>query len=96
MKSSRVGRTDVVVTELGFGGSTIGNLYREVDDETARLAVTAACAGGVRYFDTAPHYGLGLSERRLGKALHALPRDEYVISTKVGQVACPQHSTHRL
>ena len=89
MKFSRLGRTDIVVTELGFGGSTIGNLYREVDDETAQLAIAAAWTGGIRYFDTAPHYGLGLSERRLGEALHTLPRDAYVISTKVGRLLVP-------
>ena len=76
----------LALTEIGFGGSQIGNLYREVDDTTARGAVDAAWESGVRYFDTAPHYGLGLSERRLGTALRSRPRDEYVISTKVGRL----------
>ncbi len=74
---------------MGFGGSAIGNLYRAVDDETAAAAVTAAWDGGIRYFDTAPHYGLGLSERRLGSALREKPRDEYVVSTKVGRLLQP-------
>lgn len=86
MRRNRIGQTDVFVTELGFGAAAIGNLYRVTDDETAHEAVTAAWDGGVRYFDTAPHYGLGLSERRLGAALRGRPRHEYVVSTKVGRL----------
>lgn len=74
------------LTEVGFGAAQLGNLYREVDDETARAAVDTAWAAGIRYFDTAPHYGLGLSERRLGAALSGRPRDEYALSTKVGRL----------
>jgi D-threo-aldose 1-dehydrogenase len=74
---------------LGFGAASIGNLYRRVTDEQADAALAAAWDGGIRYFDTAPHYGLGLSERRLGAFLTARPRDEYVISTKVGRVLDP-------
>jgi D-threo-aldose 1-dehydrogenase len=80
----------VEVTELGFGAAPIGNLYREVSAAEARDAVDAAWAAGVRYFDTAPHYGLGLSERRLGAALADRPRAEYVLSTKVGRLLRPQ------
>lgn len=76
----------VPVTELGFGGAALGNLYVETSDEDAYGAVEAAWAGGVRYFDTAPHYGLGLSERRLGAALAGRPRTEYALSTKVGRL----------
>ncbi|WP_329788075.1 aldo/keto reductase [Lentzea sp. DG1S-22] len=79
----------IAVSRLGFGGAPIGNLYREVSDEEAFGAVEAAWQSGVRYFDTAPHYGLGLSERRLGVALAGRPRDEYVISTKVGRLLEP-------
>ncbi|MFS8099917.1 aldo/keto reductase [Lentzea alba] len=79
----------VAVSRLGFGAAPIGNLYREVSDEEAFGAVEAAWQTGVRYFDTAPHYGLGLSERRLGVALAGRPRDEYVISTKVGRLLEP-------
>jgi D-threo-aldose 1-dehydrogenase len=90
----KLGRSQVPVTELSFGGAAIGNLFTPVDDEAARAAVDAAWAGGIRTFDTAPHYGLGLSERRLGKALAHKPRSEYVISTKVGRllepIAAPQ------
>ncbi|MDF0514877.1 aldo/keto reductase [Agromyces sp. H3Y2-19a] len=74
---------------LGYGAASIGNLYREVSDDDARAAVDAAWESGVRYFDTAPHYGLGLSERRLGEALRDRPRDEFVVSTKVGRVLDP-------
>ena len=82
----RLGRSDVQVTDLSFGAAAIGNLFSEVCDEAARAAVDAAWDGGIRTFDTAPHYGLGLSERRLGAALRHRPRDEYVISTKVGRL----------
>ncbi|MDX8037514.1 aldo/keto reductase [Lentzea sp. BCCO 10_0856] len=79
----------VAVSRLGFGAAPIGNLYREISDAEAFGAVEAAWQTGVRYFDTAPHYGLGLSERRLGVALAGRPRDEYVISTKVGRLLEP-------
>jgi D-threo-aldose 1-dehydrogenase len=79
----------VRVTELGFGAAALGNLYAPVSDEDARAAVDAAWAGGLRYFDTAPHYGLGLSERRLGEALRDRPREELVVSTKVGRLLVP-------
>lgn len=92
MNRSPLGRTGLEVTELGFGAAQIGNLYQPVDDDTAREAVRAAWAGGVRYFDTAPHYGLGLSERRLGAALAGLPRSDFVLSTKVGRLLVPNHS----
>jgi len=85
----RLGRSPVHVTELSFGGAAIGNLFTEVSEQDARAAVDAAWAGGIRTFDTAPHYGLGLSERRLGDALRHRPRDEYVISTKVGRLLIP-------
>ena len=58
---------------LGFGAASAGNLYREVSDADAEAAVTAAWDAGIRCFDTAPHYGLGLSERRLGTALAGNP-----------------------
>lgn len=74
-----------VRTRLGFGAATIGNLYRAIDDETARAAVCAAWDAGIRYFDTAPHYGLGLSELRLGAVLADYPRDAFTLSTKVGR-----------
>lgn len=90
---TRLGRSRVHVTGLGFGGAVIGNLYRAVDEDTARGAVDAAWQAGVRYFDTAPHYGLGLAERRLGAALAGRPRAEFALSTKVGRLLVP--SPHR-
>jgi len=87
----RLGRSPVHVTELSFGGAAIGNLFTEVSEQDARAAVDAAWDGGIRTFDTAPHYGLGLSERRLGDALRHRPRDEYVICTKVGRLLDPGH-----
>jgi D-threo-aldose 1-dehydrogenase len=80
-----LGTSGVRVSGLGFGGAVIGNLFTEVSDEQAYEAVTAAWQRGIRYFDTAPHYGLGLSERRLGEALREHPRAEYTLSTKVGR-----------
>ncbi|HEY0452295.1 aldo/keto reductase [Actinophytocola sp.] len=77
---------NVTVTPLGLGCAQLGNLYRAMSDENAAAVVDTAWAHGIRYFDTAPHYGLGLSERRLGAALAGRPRDEYVISTKVGRL----------
>ncbi|MFI5908410.1 aldo/keto reductase [Dactylosporangium sp. NPDC051541] len=82
-------RPGLRLTALGFGAAQGGNLYRATDDETFAAAVDAAWDGGVRYFDTAPHYGLGLSERRLGAALRGRPRDSYLVSTKVGRLLLP-------
>ncbi|RKN12499.1 aldo/keto reductase [Streptomyces radicis] len=72
-----------------FGGAGIGNLGHEVADPVARATVDAAWDAGMRGFDTAPHYGLGLSERRLGAALAGRPRGEFAVSTKVGRVLEP-------
>ncbi|WP_440707955.1 aldo/keto reductase [Herbiconiux sp. YIM B11900] len=89
-----LGGTALRVSELGFGAASLGNLYRETSDAEARAAVERAWERGIRYFDTAPHYGLGLSERRLGAALAQYPRDEYVLSTKVGRLLVPnEHPT---
>ena len=77
------------LSRLGFGGAPLGNLFTAVDDATARAAVDAAWECGIRYFDTAPHYGLGLSERRIGEALRGRHRSEFVLSTKVGRALDP-------
>ncbi|NJP44773.1 aldo/keto reductase [Actinacidiphila epipremni] len=87
-----LGRTGVAVGALGFGAAPLGNLYRPVPDGDAKAAVDAAWESGIRYFDTAPHYGLGLSERRLGAALAGRPRRDYVVSTKVGRLLVPNPS----
>jgi D-threo-aldose 1-dehydrogenase len=84
-----VGRR-LTVTELGLGTSPFGNMFRETTDADTDAATASAWDGGVRYFDTAPHYGLGLAERRLGAALRGMPRDApYVVSTKVGRRLVP-------
>ncbi len=80
---------DLAVSVFGFGSASIGNLYRVVPEEQARGCVEAAWDAGMRYFDTAPHYGVGLSERRLGAALADKPRADYVLSTKVGRLLVP-------
>ena len=86
---SALGRSGVEVSALSFGAAGIGNLFTEIGDEQADEAVDAAWSGGIRYFDTAPHYGIGLSERRLGAALRDRPRAEYTLSTKVGRLLEP-------
>ncbi|MER7190716.1 aldo/keto reductase [Streptomyces flaveolus] len=82
---NRLGRSRVEVSRLGFGAAGIAGLYTEVGEEQAHEAVRAAWQRGIRYFDTAPHYGLGVSERRLGAALRDRPRTTYTVSTKVGR-----------
>ncbi|WP_158887772.1 aldo/keto reductase [Amycolatopsis anabasis] len=77
------------VTPQGLGCAQLGNLYHAMSDENATATVDRAWAEGIRYFDTAPHYGLGLSERRLGRALAGRPRAEFVVSTKVGRLLEP-------
>jgi D-threo-aldose 1-dehydrogenase len=74
---------------LGYGAANLGNLYRELSDARAHEILDTAWTAGLRYFDTAPHYGLGLSERRLGDFLRTKPRGEYVLSTKVGRLIRP-------
>ena len=74
------------LTSVGVGGAQFGNLFRETTDDETAAAIDAAWERGIRYFDTAPHYGLGLSERRMGAALRSRPRDEYVLSTKAGRL----------
>ena len=74
---------------LGYGAAALGNLFHEVSDEEAAAIVEVAWQGGIRYFDTAPHYGLGLAERRLGAALAGYPRSEFLLSTKVGRLLEP-------
>src|SRR5262245_31006348 len=77
---------------LGLGTAPIAGLYEGVDDETARGVVERAWELGIRYFDTAPYYGSGLAERRLGAVLKTKPRDAFVVSTKVGRLLEPDAS----
>ena len=84
-KKRTLGRTGVEVTQFGFGGAPIGELFVRVSDEDAQATLQAAWDAGVRYFDTSPFYGMGLSEHRMGRFLRQQARDEFVISTKVGR-----------
>jgi D-threo-aldose 1-dehydrogenase len=81
-----LGATNVRVSRLSLGGTPFGDMYATVPDEQAVATVKAAFEAGVRYFDTAPLYGVGRAERRLGLGLRDLPRDELVVSTKVGRI----------
>jgi D-threo-aldose 1-dehydrogenase len=89
-----IGRTGVFVTEFGVGGGPFGNLMAPMTDSEAANTIRGAWEAGFRYFDTAPVYGFGLSERRLGEAFRALPRSEAVISTKVGRILRPDSGWH--
>ncbi|MFF0087430.1 aldo/keto reductase [Streptomyces canus] len=89
MRRRKITNTPVELTELGFGASAIGNLYQVTPAHEATAVIEAAWDAGIRYFDTAPHYGLGLSERRLGAALRDRPRDTYLVSSKVGRLLIP-------
>lgn len=83
----RIGRTALFVPELGFGAASLGNLYAPMPDDQARETLEAALAAGLRHVDTAPHYGRGLSERRVGDALRG--QGDVVLSTKVGRLMRP-------
>jgi D-threo-aldose 1-dehydrogenase len=89
VRTTTLGGSSVPVTELALGCAALGNLFQPVTDEAAHATVEAAWDAGIRTFDTAPHYGLGLSERRLGGALRDRPRDTYTLSTKVGRLLVP-------
>jgi D-threo-aldose 1-dehydrogenase len=84
-----VGQHELPMTRVGFGCAPIGNSSGAVSDEAARAALGAAWDAGIRYFDTSPWYGIGLSERRLGAFLRDKPRADFVISTKVGRILRP-------
>ncbi|TWX66864.1 aldo/keto reductase [Colwellia demingiae] len=85
----QIGNTSLNVSTLGFGAGSMGNLYQAVSDEDARETLSAAIDSGMNLFDTAPRYGAGLSERRVGDALRSLSKDDYVLSTKVGRILTP-------
>ncbi len=86
-----LGRQGLRVTQLGLGTAPIGELYARISDDEACKTIRSAYDAGVRYFDTAPLYGHGLSEHRTGYALRRYPRDSYVLSTKVGRGLKPLH-----
>ncbi|ASG68765.1 pyridoxal 4-dehydrogenase [Francisella halioticida] len=89
MNYRKLGKLPLTVSEIGFGGAPIGNLYTSVSNDQVTSVIDSAWEQGVRYFDTAPQYGHGLSEHRLGYNLYKYPRDEFVLSTKVGKVLTP-------
>jgi D-threo-aldose 1-dehydrogenase len=93
-QSVQVGKTELQVSSLGLGTVPIGKMYVPVSDEQAVATVRTALDQGITLFDTAPLYGAGLSERRLGMALAEVPRDRYVLATKVGRVVEPDGSVH--
>jgi D-threo-aldose 1-dehydrogenase len=95
MRTNRLGRSAVEVTELGFGGGPLGGLFAPLDENTAAEALAAAWECGIRYFDTSPHYGIGQSERRIGGLLRVKPRAEFTLSTKVGRLLIPQDPAGR-
>ncbi len=82
----RIANGGLTFTELGFGTAPLGNLYRAISEEEADRILALAWESGVRYYDTAPLYGFGLAETRLNRFLRDKPRDEYVLSTKVGRL----------
>ncbi|HUG63354.1 MAG TPA: aldo/keto reductase [Methylomirabilota bacterium] len=90
----RLGGSSIEVTEYGFGGAPLGNLFRSVPDEEAKVLLNGVWDAGFRYFDTAPFYGFGLSERRIGDYLRTRPRGEFVLSTKVGRRLKPNAGDH--
>ena len=87
-----IGRTALSVSRLGFGSAPLGGLFQSTSQDDAAQAIAAAWTHGLRYFDTAPQYGSGLAERRVGEGLHRYARDDFVFSTKVGKLLRPRGS----
>jgi D-threo-aldose 1-dehydrogenase len=83
------------ISELGFGTAPLGNLYKPISDDEANDALEDAWDAGIRYYDTAPLYGLGLSETRLNRFLRTKPRSEYILSSKVGRLMAPSEPADR-
>lgn len=89
LEKRTLGKSGLQVTRVGLGGASLGGLYGDIPDEQAHEVVRRALSLGINLFDTAPLYGHGKSERRLGQALAGIPRDEYVLATKVGRLLVP-------
>ncbi len=83
---TKLGRTNIELTRLGFGGGSLGDGAASIPDTQADETVVAALEAGLTFFDTSPWYGLGLNEHRMGRVLRREPRGEFVLSTKVGRV----------
>ena len=86
----RFGRVGLQISTIGYGAAPIGNIFRAIDEDAAQALIAHAWDSGIRYFDTAPLYGHGLSEHRVGHGLLHRPREEYIISTKVGRRLLPR------
>jgi D-threo-aldose 1-dehydrogenase len=93
LETAEIGRTGLHVTRLGLGGAPFGGLFSDVAEQTAVGSIKQALELGIRYFDTAPLYGVGKSEQYYARALAGVPRDSYVLSTKVGRVLNPTASS---
>jgi len=89
LEQNKIGTTPLTVDTLGFGCAPLGNLYQTVADDDAKKVLQAAWDAGFRYYDTAPHYGQGLSERRVGDMLRQQQGKDYLLSTKVGRLLKP-------
>ena len=89
LETVALGRSGLRVSRLGLGTAPLGNLFTEVPESDADATVDTALAAGITFLDTAPHYGLGVAERRLGRRLARLPRERFVLSTKVGRLIRP-------
>lgn len=87
-----IGRTGLFASAMGFGGASLARIPGDRANETALATMRAAWDAGIRYFDTAPVYGLTLSEHRIGSGLWSQPRDEFVLSTKVGRLMRPRQT----
>ncbi len=87
---NKLGRVDLEVTAFGFGTAPIGNIFRAISEEESDAMIRAAWDAGIRFYDTAPYYGHGLSELRLGQSLRWKNRDDFVLSSKVGRVLKPK------
>ena len=90
LEKVRLGKTKVQVARLGLGGAPLGGLYKDIAEETATATVRGALELGINFMDTAPLYGHGKSELRLGRVLAGCPRHSYVLATKVGRVLEPE------
>lgn len=96
LQKRKIGRTEALVTPIGLGCAPLGDLFVTLSEEDAQQTLQAAWDSGVRYFDTAPFYGIGKSEHRVGTFLRQQPRDEFTISTKVGRVLRRPHDISKM
>lgn len=92
---NQIGTTNIETTQLGFGGAFLGGVGDRITDGESDAVIERAWDAGIRYFDTAPLYGHGLSEKRLGRVLSEKPRDEFILSTKIGRLLVPEDQGKR-